>query len=135
MSQPQGNVYHFRSRLVIICVDPRAVEDFLKRAREFMHIELDTELGVSMKELSKDVTAVVQMILTKLASMNFVAVPPNQISKAFDVYRRAVLMEAELLIDRATDTFLEILKEMMLITLSWLEGDEGEVLRRYAIGN
>ncbi len=135
MSQPQGNVYHLRSRLVIIRVDPRAVEDFLKRAREFMHIELDTELGVSMKELSKDVTAVVQMILTKLASMNFVAVPPNQISKAFDVYRRAVLMEAELLIDRATDTFLEILKEMMLITLSWLERDEGEVLRRYAIGN
>ncbi len=59
MSQ-QGNVYHLRSKLVIIRVDPRAVEDFLKRAREFMHIEMESELGVSMKELSRDITAVVQ---------------------------------------------------------------------------
>jgi len=71
-----------------------------------MHVETESELGVSMKELSRDVTAVVQMILTKLASMNFVAVPPNRVSKAFDVYRRDVLMEAELLIDRAAEEFL-----------------------------
>jgi len=76
-----------------------------------MHVETESELGVSMKELSRDVTAVVQMILTKLASMNFVAVPPNQVSKAFDVYRRAVLMEAELLIDRAAEEFLRRLEQ------------------------
>ena len=60
MSQTQSSVYHFKSRLVIIRVDPKAVEDFLKRAREFMHIEMESELSVSMKELSRDVTAVVQ---------------------------------------------------------------------------
>ena len=39
MSQ-QGNVHHLRSRLVVIHVDPKAVEDFPKRAREFISVKI-----------------------------------------------------------------------------------------------